>query len=66
MIKAGQEKLKNDVNRLHLFKCTNCGFVLESENDYTLLHHPNSGRLDIDNLKDYYGMDYVEFKKVKS
>ena len=61
--RCGEQYTKYGVNRLHSFKCMNpaCGFIIEAENDLALLHHPNSGRLDIDNLEAYYGMDYVEF-----
>lgn len=66
--RCGEQYSPYSISLLRIFKCRNpqCSFILESENDSVLLHHPNSGRLDIDNLKEYYGMDYVEFKKVKS
>ena len=60
--RCGEKYTKYGINRLHSFKCMNpaCGFILESDNNIAILHHPNSGRTDIDNPKVYYGMDYVE------
>ena len=62
--RCGEPYTKNGVSRLHSFKCMNpaCGFVIDSENDYSLFHHQHLVKSDIDNLEVYYGMDYVDFK----
>ena len=61
--RCGEPYSKNGVSRLLSFKCMNpaCGFVIDYENDYSLLHHPHLVRSDNDHLEVYYGMDYVDF-----
>ncbi len=61
--RCGKHYTRYGVNRLHIFKCLNpsCSFLVEYEDGFVLLRHPNAGRSDIDNPEKYYGMDYVKF-----
>lgn len=62
--RCGSAYSRYGVRKLSSFTCMNetCGFILDGDNDYYLLHHSNYNRIENNNLEKYYGMDYVTNK----